>query len=60
MTLLLEYCRHFYWQGKFEYETPVAVGPLPKAYYALEAYTDETWNMVTVVFSVIKIMLNFI
>ena len=41
-------------------ETPVAVGPLPKAYYALEAYTDETWKMVTVVFSVIKIMLRIV
>ena len=33
-------------QGKFENKSPVAVGPLPKAHYALEAYSNETWKMV--------------
>ena len=40
-----------YWQGKFENQSPVAVGPLPKAHYALEAYSNETWNMVILALS---------
>ena len=40
------FIQHVHCQGKFENKSPVAVGPLPKAHYALEAYSNETWKMV--------------
>ena len=58
MMASLKFEKHFYWQGIFEHESPYATGPLPKAYYALEAHRRFTLGgsiMVTLVCSFLKI-----
>ena len=39
-----------HWQDTFEIGKPINVGPLPKGHYALEAYSNNTWEMVIILF----------